>query len=140
MIVLDASALVDVVADRAPRDAVLDRIEGERVLAPGHQLAEVSSAVVRLLRAGELDNASAERALDDAAALVQEVVPITRDHLRRAFALRDNIRILDGIYVSLAESRDCPLVTTDGRLARSNPPCQVVMVGSSDTSAGSADG
>lgn len=129
MIVLDASALVDVVADRAPKDAVLGHIEHQRIIAPGHQLAEVGSAVMHLLRAGELDRAAAERALSDAAALVQEVIPTDREQIMRAFALRDSIRILDGIYVAIAEAYRCPLVTTDGRLARSEPPCEIIFAG-----------
>lgn len=132
MIVLDASALVDVVTDRAPKDIVLGHIEHQRIIAPGHQLAEVSSAVIHLLRAGELDRAAAERALGDAAALIQEVIPANREQLMRAFALRDSLRILDGIYVALAESYRCPLVTTDGRLARSEAPCEVIFAGVGD--------
>ncbi len=129
MIVLDASALVDVVAGRAPKDAVLAQIDQQHIVVPGHQLAEVSSAVIHLLRAGELDPASAERALDDAASLIQEVIPPTQAQLMRAFALRDTIRILDGLYVALAEMYGCALVTTDRRLSRSNPPCKVIYAG-----------
>ena len=128
MIVLDASALVDVVADRPAKDAVLAQMEGEHIIAPGHQLAEVSSAVIRLLRADELSAVQARRALADAAALVQEVVPTDHDQLRRAFDLRDSIRVLDGLYVALAERHRCRLVPTDGRLARAKPPCDVTFV------------
>lgn len=128
MIVLDASALVDVVADRPLKAAVLEHLSGEEILAPAHQLAEVSSALIHLLRADQLTVAEARRALDDATALVQNTSPIDRPALVRAFELRDSIRILDGLYVALAERNDCPLVTTDGRLARSNPPCAVIAV------------
>ena len=129
MIVLDASALVDVVADRPGRDAVLDHLD-TRILAPAHQLAEVSSAIVRLLRAGELTAERAERALSDAAALRQHVAVLDTDLAMRAWQLRDSIRILDGFYVALAERHRCPLVTTDGRLARANPPCGIIRPGS----------
>jgi predicted nucleic acid-binding protein len=129
VIVLDASALVDVVTDRPRKNAVLDVMDGQAIVAPGHQLAEVSSAISRLLRAEEIDEAAALRALQDAASLTQEVVPTDREQLERAFALRASIRILDGIYVALAERFRCPLVTTDGRLARADPPCEVVVAG-----------
>lgn len=129
MIVLDASALVDVVTDQPERDVVLAYLDQE-VLAPGHQLAEVSSAVVRLLRAGDLTDAEAERALIDAASLSQRQVDVDDALLRRAFALRDSIRILDGLYVAVAERHGCALLTTDGRLARANPPCEVILAGS----------
>lgn len=129
MIVLGASALVDVVADRPLKDAVLDRIDGERILSPGHQLAEVSSALAHLLRAGDLDLVESEHALAEAASLGQELVVPDAKQLLRALALADRIRVLDGIYVAIAEERRCPLVTTDGRLARSNPPCEVHFAG-----------
>ena len=126
MIVLDASALVDVVADRSGRDAVLPYLT-QRLAAPGHQLAEVSSAIARLVRADELSPGEGRRALADAADLVQETVPLDGMLLERAFALRDSLRILDGLYVALAERLGCPLLTTDLRLARANPPCDVIV-------------
>lgn len=129
MIVLAASALVDVVADRPARDAVLDYLD-TRILAPSHQLAEVSSAIIRLLRAEELTPQQAEHALADAAALRQEVTVIDGDLVTRAWQLRDSIRILDGFYVALAERHRCPVVTTDGRLARAHTPCEVIYPGS----------
>lgn len=45
--------------------------------------------------------------------------------VQRAFTLRGRIRILDGLYVALAEDLRCPLVTTDIRLCRANAPCEV---------------
>ncbi len=128
MIVLDASALIDVIADRPQKDAVLEHLD-QPITAPSHQLAEVGSAVSRLVRAGDLTPESATQALSDAAALVQEVVPIDEALVLRAFVLRDSVRMLDGLYVALAERRNCPLLTTDGRLARSNPPCEVIFAG-----------
>lgn len=57
------------------------------------------------------------------AAFRQELVVPTLSALREAFALRERIRLLDGLYISLALQRDATLVTTDARLARANPPC-----------------
>ena len=37
--------------------------------------------------------------------------------LHRVWQLRHNLTAYDGIYVALAESLDCPLVTCDGPLA-----------------------
>jgi predicted nucleic acid-binding protein len=131
VIVLDASALVDVIADRPRKDAVLEHLD-QPLVAPGHQLAEVSSAVIRLLRAGELTQAAAKRALSDAATLIQEVAVLDEGLILRAFALRDSLRILDGLYVALSEQRNCPLLTTDGRLARADPPCELILAGAGD--------
>ena len=127
MIVLDASALVDVVADQPTKDGVLARLD-QPVAAPAHQLAEVLSALARLVRAGTITRGVARAAIDEATALEQEHVVPTSAHLRRALALQDNVRVLDGLYVALAEELDCALVTTDGRLARARADCEIVLV------------
>lgn len=126
MIVLDASALVDVVLDQSTKPWVLDRLRGQTVVAPAHQPAEVLSALSRLVRAGELPADTAREALLEAAALDQELVPATAQHLARALELQDRVRVLDGLYVAVAEEHEVPLVTTDQRLARSGPPVDVI--------------
>lgn len=126
MIVLDASALIDVVLDHPVSGWVLDRLEQDDVCAPAHQMAEVLSALGRLQRAGVIDRERAAAAVTEAVALPQEVVAPTEHHLHRALALSDHIRLLDGLYVVLAEERRCTLITTDRRLARSGAPCQVL--------------
>jgi predicted nucleic acid-binding protein len=125
MIVLDASALVDLVLDQPVAEWLLARLEGQEILAPAHQPAEVLSAVARLVRSDVLDDQTAREVLEEAATLPQILVPATRQHLRRAYALRERIRVVDGLYVALAEERACPLLTTDLRLAASAPPCSV---------------
>ncbi len=125
MIVLDASALVDVVLDQPTASWVLDRIAGEEIHCPAHQPAEVLSALARLARAGEIEVDAAQDALSEAAALPQHLAMPTPAQLDRAFALRDRVRVLDGLYVALAEERGCALVTTDRRLAGARPSCEV---------------
>lgn len=125
MIVLDASALVDVVLDQPAADWVLEQIADGDVHAPAHQSAEVLSAVSRQVRAGELGAAEAEDAVKEASDLPQQFAVPTFDQVRRAFSLRERIRVLDGLYVALAEERGCPLITTDHRLAGARPPCEV---------------
>ena len=124
MIVLDASALVDVVTDQAAAPWLLDRIAGEQVHAPSHQPAEVLSALARMVRAGDLEPDVGAEALEEAAALPQHLASPTPGQMQRAFALRDHIRVLDGLYVTLAEDLGCPLVTTDVRLMQAKPPCR----------------
>lgn len=125
MIVLDASALVDVVLDQPAAAWVLDRIASEEINSPAHQPAEVLSALTRLLRAGELDGESAQDALREAWALPQRLVQPSAAHLDRALGLRERIRVLDGLYVALAEERGCALVTTDRRLSAARAPCEI---------------
>ncbi len=127
MIVLDASALVDVVIDQPWRDRVLDHLDQE-VLAPAHQPAEVLSALGRLARAGTISQDDVLRGLDALTGLAQELVVAGSRDLRRAFELAERIRLLDGLYVALAEARGCPLLTTDRRLAASRPPCRILLV------------
>lgn len=126
MIVLDSSALVDVLVDQEHAGWVLDHMQSQELLIPGHQPAEVLSAIARLERAGVLTEGEATDALDAASALHHELVPPTTAHIRRAFELRAHIRVLDGLYVALAEERRVPLLTTDQRLARADPPCEVL--------------
>lgn len=125
MIVLDASALVDVVLDEPVASWVLDQIDGEDVAAPAHQPAEVLSAVGRIERAGRIDATTGRAALAAAASLPQRLVPATLDLLLRAYTLRDGIRVLDGLYVALAEELGAALVTTDVRLGRAVSSCDV---------------
>jgi predicted nucleic acid-binding protein len=127
VIVLDASALLDVLLDQPDRGWVLDRLSGEQVCAPAHQLAEVLSAIARLIRAGELDEAVGRMLLEEAAALQQELVVPGVEHLRAALALQPRVRVLDGLYIALAQERGVPLVTTDRRLARAQLPVAVLV-------------
>lgn len=125
MIVLDAAALVDAVLDRPSKAWILDQLAAQQVCAPAHQPAEVLSALGRLQRAGEISRDVARASLAEAHALAQEFVLPSAAHLARALDLQDRLRVLDGLYVALAEDRACPLVTTDMRLARADPPCEV---------------
>lgn len=125
MIVLDASAVVDMLLDQPASGWVLDQVEPAAVYAPAHQPAEVLSALGRLVRAGTIEDAVAREALEEAAGLPQELVLLSGALLRRAYRHRDRIRVLDGLYVALAVELDCPLVTTDGRLEGADAPCQL---------------
>ena len=110
-IVVDASAVVDLLVNGRllPRAGVL--------ATPAHMDAEVLSALGRLHRQGVLTASDVEEMLDDLVALPVDRVPIGNLALR-AFALRPNVAQRDGMYVALAQALDCPLSTTDARLAR----------------------
>ena len=125
MIVLDASALIDVALAQRKVQWILDQIDEEDVTAPAHQPAEVLSALVRMVRAEVLTPEAARKALDAAMEMPQQLVPPSAAHVRRAFALREHIRVTDGLYVALADELGCPLVTTDRRLAGAHAPCEV---------------
>lgn len=122
MIVLDASALVDVVLGQATRDWVLEQLAGQRLAAPSHQPAEVVSALARLVRAQQLDPPAAHQALRDAAGLTQQLVSPTVSQQVRALQMQERVRVLDALYVVVAEDLEATLLTTDRRLARTSLP------------------
>lgn len=95
-------------------------MQGSSLAAPAHLDAEVLSAIGRLARAATLTEAVAERALVQLMRLPLERYPLS-PLLPRAWALRDNIALRDGLYVACAEAIDAPLLTLDGSLARSAP-------------------
>ena len=125
MIVLDASAVVDVLLDRPNAEWVRTQLLDQALSAPAHQPAEVTSAVGRLIRAGQLGTTTALEVIAEFSQLPQSLINPTREHLQRALALHPRVRVVDGLYVALAEAMTCPLVTTDLRLARSGLPIEV---------------
>jgi predicted nucleic acid-binding protein len=119
MIVLDASALVELLLGTAAGRSVVERIVSPDVSLHAPHLAdvEVAQALRRLTRDGDLDTASAGAALADLRALDLE----RHSHealLDRVWALRGHLTAYDAVYVALAEALDARLLTCDGRLAR----------------------
>lgn len=117
---VDASGVVEVLRGGDLGGRVATAMRGTQLVAPAHLDAEVLSALGRLVRAAEVHPQTVDRALRQ---LVR--MPIQRYRLppllRRAWALRQNIALRDGLYVACAEAARCPLLTLDGRLARSSP-------------------
>lgn len=117
MVVIDASAVVDFLADgpKVPRLAQI--ILSGRLHAVTFIDLEVMHAFRRLLIRREMSENRAKQALLDFHAL-----SITRHAheplLHRIWDLRHNITAYDAAYVALAEKLDLPLVTRDARLAR----------------------
>jgi predicted nucleic acid-binding protein len=119
MIVLDASALVELLLGTAAGRSVVERIVSPDVSLHAPHLAdvEVAQALRRLTRDGDLDAASAGAALADLRALDLE----RHSHealLDRVWALRGHLTAYDAVYVALTEALDARLLTCDGRLAR----------------------
>ena len=99
---------------RVLRGMLLDREPG--LLAPGLLWIEVGRVLRAKVSDGALARGRAEAALADFLDLgVQEtgVEPL----LVRAWQLRENLTIDDGVFVALAEATAQPLLTTDLRLA-----------------------
>jgi predicted nucleic acid-binding protein len=83
-----------------------------------HRPLEVVQVLRRLTHLKEITAARAQEALDDYVGLLVERSAHS-DLLRRAWELQDSMTAYDGTYVALAEALDAPLLTCDGRLARS---------------------
>jgi predicted nucleic acid-binding protein len=116
--ILDTSACLDLVLDtergRALHDVLLD--PEPPLLAPGLLWVEVGRVLRAKLAAGALSRAGAEAALADFLDLGVEEIPI-EPLLPRAWDLRENVTVDDGVFVALAEVSAQPLLTTDLRLA-----------------------
>ena len=116
MIVLDASAVIEVLLGTHRAGAIEDRLRAGRTCAPHVIDIEVAHVVRRLCLRGEL---TAERGLT-ALAQLADLGIIRYAHvllLPRIWELRDNLTAFDAAYVALAEVLAAPLVTTDARLA-----------------------
>ena len=119
MIVLDASALVELILDTPTGQLVAARIADpeEGLHAPHLADIEVVQALRRYVRDGELDAEAAEVALDDFRALDLQ----RHAHeplLGRVWELRKNLTAYDAVYVALAEVLDGVLLTCDRPLSR----------------------
>ena len=118
MIVLDASALLEVLLRTPQADAVEKRIfsVGETLHAPHLIDAEVAQVLRRYAAQGDIEPERAREALQDLGDL-----PLTRyPHrlfLPRIWELRNNLTAYDAAYIALAESLPAPLITSDRRLA-----------------------
>lgn len=119
MIVLDASAAVELLLGTDDGALVADRIDdpAETIQVPHLLSIEVAQVLRRLVAAGDIRPNRAVDALDDLADLDAERYP-HEPFLVRMFALRANLTAYDAAYVALAEALDAPLVTFDQRLAR----------------------
>ena len=121
MIVIDASAAIELTL----RTVLGERVEiraldpNERLYAPYLLDLEVAQVLRRLVHLKEITAARAREALEDFSALVVER-SAHRELLPRIWELRDSMTAYEGAYVALAEALDAPLMTCDGRLARSH--------------------
>jgi predicted nucleic acid-binding protein len=116
VIVVDASALLEVLLGTEAAPAVESRLFGGETLHAPHVLdLEVAQVLRRYERAGELTAVRGRQALEDLAGLRLERYP-HHLFLSRIWALRSNVTAYDAAYLALAEALDAPLVTRDRRL------------------------
>ncbi len=124
-LVVDASAMVDLLVGTEHGAAVRERLRGHELHVPGHFDAEILSALGRLhraelLSAGEVDERL--RKLVTAPIHRHELAPL----LLGAWGRRGNLRLVDALYVELASRLGARLVTTDGGLAAGAAPAELI--------------
>lgn len=120
MIVIDASAVIEVLLNTPAGEIVADRLlePSETVTAPHLLDVEVLQVLRRYALAGEIDSERGRQAVEDLNDL-----PITRyPHdplLTRIWELRNNVTAYDAAYLALAEALGATLLTRDEKLASS---------------------
>ncbi|MGH3438965.1 MAG: type II toxin-antitoxin system VapC family toxin [Sciscionella sp.] len=118
-IIVDNSALIEVVTGAQPHPALLRQLMLARAAAPELLDAEALSVIRRMARSRVLSTDRAKTALLQ----IQQAPLLRLPHrplLERAWELRHSISAYDALYVALAEQLDVPLVTCDAKLASSN--------------------
>lgn len=131
MIVLDASAVVELLVRLPLGDAVAARLaDPDTTLhAPDLLLVETAHVVRRFTLAGTLGPDDGRRVLTDLVDLGVQTYP-HEPLLPRVWQLRDALTAYDATYVALAEALGARLLTTDARLDRAaGVRCDVVVVG-----------
>lgn len=129
MLVVDAGCLFEVVAATPSADAIRRRLAADDdQVAPHLMDVEVLGVIRRHHAAGHLDDTAATQAIEDLRDWPGDRVG-HRLLLERAWSLRSNVRVTDGLYVALAEALAATLLTTDQRLTRATgPTCEIEVV------------
>jgi predicted nucleic acid-binding protein len=117
VIVLDASAAVELLGDTTAGRRVLDRMHGERLLHAPHLLdLEVLSAFRRQVALGSTDAERAGRGLDQFRNLRILRHP-HHPYFERIWDLRNQFTTYDACYLALTEALGATLLTQDSVLA-----------------------
>jgi predicted nucleic acid-binding protein len=121
LIVIDASALIELLLMTELGQKIEARAldPAERLHAPYLLDIEVAQVLRRLVQFKEITALRAQEALDDHAALFIER-SAHQALLPRIWQLRDSLTAYDAAYISLGEALDAPVLTCDGKLARSH--------------------
>ena len=114
-LVLDASAIVDLLVGAPPAIAIRLRLLGGQLHAPAHFDAEVLSALGRLSRSDLIPSTVVPALLSRVENARIQRHPVGT-LLTGAWDRRGDLRLVDALYVELAERLDAPIISTDDRL------------------------
>lgn len=127
-LVVDASALVDLLAATSRGPAVADRLRNADLHAPAHLDAEVLSALGRLHRDRRVTTRQVGTRLTRLTHAPIERHPLA-PLLAGAWRRRHRLRLVDALYAELADRLQATLVATDARLAGALPGAEVIAPG-----------
>jgi predicted nucleic acid-binding protein len=117
VLVVDTSAVLDVLTATDPEPGLVDRLALDGDLHAPHLIdVEMLHALRRLTIAGELSEERAADARTDFADLALTRYP-HQTLGDRIWELRHNLPACDATFIALAEALDVALVTCDARLA-----------------------
>ena len=116
MVVVDASAVVEVLLSGGVALRLRDRLHGESIHAPYLVEVETLQALRRSSRTLSLSEGDAAIARYELDAMPLALYP-HRPLMERVWGLRHTLTAYDASYVALAELLPAPLVTCDARLA-----------------------
>ena len=118
MIVVDASAVIEVLLGTSAADRIAERLfaEGETLHAPHLIDVEIAQVLRRYARAGAFGSERGDEALEDLADFPTARYP-HQPFLFRIWELRHSVTAYDAAYLALAEALAAPLVTRDTKLA-----------------------
>lgn len=117
--------MVDYLVDSPLAARVGDRIAANEISVPAHFDAEVLSALGRLQRGGELSEAQVEVRV----ALTAQA-PFDRyllaPLLEGAWARHHNVRLVDALYVELANQLNATIITTDSGMSAASANAELI--------------
>jgi predicted nucleic acid-binding protein len=126
VIVVDACVWVEVLTnDGKLGEWAREQVEAaDRCLASEHTRLEVANSIRALFLRGELPERRGRDALDLLGLFEMDIIPF-QHVISRVWELRSTVTAYDAAYVAIAEQNQCPLVTTDLKLAGApGPTCE----------------
>jgi len=120
-LVIDASVALKWYIPEMDSDRALSVLKSRaRLIAPDLIMPEIGSALWKKIRRGELAAAEARRILEALVSSRHMIFRASGPLIQGALnlALRLPSTVYDALYLTLAVSENCPLITADGKLVR----------------------